>query len=56
MMNMDDTLNDLFNQEIVRELLRDENLTEDQLHKVWTACRSNPWNAPIMYHLIKETL
>lgn len=55
-MDVESTLNDLFNQEIVRELLRDENLTEDQLHKVWTACRSNPCDAPTMYHLIKETL
>lgn len=48
--NLEDTLNI----EIVRELLREQNVDSSDEHVayVWSKCDGNPWNAFIMHKLL----
>ena len=49
------TLEDIFNQEIVRESLREINPEVDDalVEKIWTLCEGNPWNAVPLYKILK---
>ena len=49
------TLEDIFNQEIVRESLREvTDAVDDALvEKIWTLCEGNPWNAVPLYKILK---
>jgi hypothetical protein len=46
--------NEIFNKEIVRELLSESNphVSDEDVDKIWAACSGNPWNAAIMYDLL----
>lgn len=48
-------LDDVFNLEIARELLVDidPNITDEDLSKLYSKCNGNPWNAPILYSMLK---
>lgn len=54
----EDMENDICNEEIVLSLLIEDNndITEAEVFAVSRACGINPWNAPIVYKLLKETL
>lgn len=49
------TLEEIFNQEIVRESLREINPEVDDalVEKIWTLCEGNPWNAVPLYKILK---
>lgn len=51
-----DDLNDVFNQEIARELLLelDPDLTDTTFDYVWSMAQGNPWNCPILFELLKD--
>ena len=52
---MNENINDVFNQEIVREALLEVNPeTDDTLvDKMWKLCEGNPWNAVPLYEIMK---
>ena len=52
---MSSEINDILNQEIVRELLleKDPNLPDVVFNSVWQLCKKNPWDAPIIYEMLK---
>ena len=52
---IDDTFTDIFNEEIVRELLTEINdgITEDEIVAVYNLCGNNPRNASLIYTLLK---
>ena len=55
-MNDDDlqeTLQEILNQEIARELLSEKNLTEDEFVKIWKLCKGNPYNAPALHAILE---
>jgi hypothetical protein len=54
---MNKEINDVFNQEIVRETLLEVNPeTDDALvDKMWKLCDGNPWNAVPLYEIMKMT-
>ena len=45
----------IFNLEVARELLLKENpmITDEEVSNIWIMCKNNPWNAPILYKMIK---
>lgn len=47
--------NDMLSKEIVRELLLEKNLDADDalVARIWATCHGNPWNAGMMYELLK---
>ena len=49
------TLEEIFNQEIVRESLREINPDVDDalVEKIWPLCEGNPWNAVPLYKILK---
>jgi hypothetical protein len=49
------TIGELFNIEIVRELLLeyDENISPETVLEIWSKCDGNPWNAPVIYLILK---
>ena len=53
----DDKLNDIFQQEIARELLMaiDPCVPNTTFDAVWTAAQGNPWDCPIVYKIFKLT-
>jgi hypothetical protein len=56
--NMDEQdLVNIFNLEVARELLLEENpsITDEEVNNVWGNCGNNPWNAPIVYKLMRIT-
>jgi hypothetical protein len=50
-----DAMQDILNQEIVRETLLEINPdTDDALvEKMWALCKGNPWNAVPLYNILK---
>jgi hypothetical protein len=52
-MNKQD-LENIFNLEVARELLLEENptITDEEVNNIWIMCENNPWNAPILYKMI----
>jgi hypothetical protein len=48
---MNEELNEIYNQEIARELMLEHNsyFTEE----VWKLCGDNPWNAGVLYKLLE---
>mgnify|MGYP003344170644 FL=1 len=55
-MNDDDlqeTLQEILNQEIARELLSEKNLSEDEFDKIWKLCKGNPYNAPALHAILE---
>ena len=50
----ENTMDDILNLEIARELLLQENplISDEEVDKIWESCDGNPWNAPILYKLI----
>lgn len=52
---IDNDLGDVFNLEIARELLKniDPAITDKDLSKLYSKCNGNPWNAPILYSMLK---
>lgn len=50
---MEEELLLVFNKEIVRELLLQEDPSTDDVlvDKIWKMCMGNPWNAGILYNL-----
>lgn len=55
-MDTNDTLQETFNLAIVEELMRkvNPNVTEDDINSVWSNCGGNPWNAGILYTMIRS--
>ena len=49
------SLEEIFNQEIVRESLREINPDVDDalVERIWTLCEGNPWNAVPLYKILK---
>lgn len=41
--------------EIARELVfsKDQNVSDDDFEEIWLLCNNNPWNADIIYELLK---
>lgn len=54
----EDIENDICNKDIVLSLLIEDNsdITNAEVLAVSKVCGSNPWIAPIVYKLLKETL
>ena len=55
-MNDDDlqeTVQEILNQEIARELLSEKNLSEDEFDKIWKLCKGNPYNAPALHAILE---
>ena len=55
-MNDDDlqeTVQEILNQEIARELLSEKNLTNDEFNKIWKLCKGNPYNAPTLHAILE---
>ena len=52
---MNEELNEILNQEIVRETLLEVNPNTDDalVQKIWALCDGNPWNAVPLYHILK---
>lgn len=49
-------LEEIFNREIARELLMEATggeVNDELLKVVWAKCSGNPWNAVVMYNLLK---
>ena len=56
-MNDDDlqeTVQEILNQEIARELLSEKNLSEDEFDKIWKLCKGNPYNAPALHAILES--
>lgn len=53
----DKELLEVFNIEIVREFLREEdpNISDENVRKIWAKCSGNPWNALSIYKIIQFT-
>lgn len=49
-----DLLTEIFNEEIVRELLTEQfpDISDDRIKYVWSCCDGNPWNALVMNGLL----
>lgn len=49
-------LEESFNLAIAEELMREvnPNVTEDDIKCVWSNCGGNPWNAGILYTMIRS--
>jgi len=43
------------NKSIMIELLAEEkaDLSSDEMERLWKACKGNPWDAPILYRMLK---
>jgi hypothetical protein len=54
-MNKEKELNEILNQEIVRETLLEVNPNTDDalVEKMWALCKGNPWNAVPLYSILK---
>lgn len=54
-MTDNNTIMDSFNFEIVRELLLeiDDEITTEEIHKIYDLCQGNPWNAGILYQILR---
>jgi len=52
---MNEELNEILNQEIVRETLLEVNPNTDDalVEKIWSHCNGNPWNAVPLYNILK---
>jgi hypothetical protein len=52
---MNKELNEILNQEIVRETLLEVNPNTDDalVEKMWALCKDNPWNAVPLYQILK---
>ena len=52
---IEDVLEDTFNLEIARELIlaEDSNADNDTVERIWSMCNGNPWNAPVLYNILK---
>jgi len=52
---MNEELNEIFKQEIARELMLEINpeLSQEKFEEVWSKCNGNPWNADILYKLLE---
>lgn len=50
-MNTEDEFNDIFQKEIVRELLLelDEEINDKLVDDIWKMCKGNPWDAVVLY-------
>jgi hypothetical protein len=50
-----ETIDEIFNKEIARELLieADPDITDDIVDRIYEACKGNPWNAPALYKIMK---
>ncbi len=48
---------EVFNIEVVRELLQEEdpNIPDEEVRKIWARCSGNPWNANSIYKIIQFT-
>lgn len=48
-------LENVFNLEVARELLREinESISDETVNEIWTLCNGNPWDAPILYKIIE---
>ena len=51
----EDDLENIFNLEVAREPLLEENpmITDEEVNNIWIMCKNNPYNAPILYKIIK---
>ena len=49
------TAEEQFKYNIARELLfqEDPDITEETIEKIWSHCNGNPWDAPVLFKLIK---
>ena len=45
------TLKHSIAEELLREL--DPNITQDKVQEIWNLCKGNPWNAPVIFNLLK---
>ena len=52
---MNEELNEILNQEIVRETLLEVNPNTDDtlVEQIWLKCNGNPWNAVPLYNILK---
>lgn len=50
-----DEIEEEFNFQIVKELILEinKNETEQTMLDIWSKCRNNPWNAGIIYSMIR---
>lgn len=52
---IDDMFSEILNSEIARQCLLQHNpdITEQEIEKVWKACKGNPWDAVPIYAISK---
>jgi hypothetical protein len=52
---MNERINDIFQQEIARELLleKDPELPDTTFDYIWSISKGNPWNCPVLYDIMK---
>ena len=52
---MEEVLGHILNFEIALELLKEQNpnITDEEAEEIYAKCNGNPYNAPILYQLIK---
>ena len=55
MTSMENIVEEAFNTAIVEELLREiePSVTEEKIQEIWKLCRGNPWNATLLYQILK---
>ena len=52
----DELVEDIFYQEVVRELLAEIGAPTDDafVKEMWERCKPNPWDAPLIYQITKK--
>lgn len=52
---LEENVPDIINLEIARELLLELNpkMSDEEISKIYSMCQGNPWNAPVLYSIIK---
>ena len=46
---------EVFDREVARELMLeiDENVSDEDVSRIWEMCDGNPWNAGILYRMVR---
>lgn len=54
--DLDLTMAEIFNQEIIRESLREvcPEVDDALVEKIWGMCKGNPWDAVPLYLILKQ--